>query len=456
MPQSQTNQLVVRRARNLFKLWRAPRNQVEDLARARLLEVLNYAKSSSPWWERHLAALKTDSRSIPEILSSLPITQRQDLQEHFEDMQILNGSITSDQLTTLSTSGSTGQPVRTVKHKYFYGVNFQGISLFEWALHKRDVKGRLLYLKYGEKPLDNVIMRPIHLIGGGRNAIRRDPGEMSAREVIAIIRDYKPKYILGTLHLVRVAADYAKVNQIPVHGILEKLITHADPVSQGDRELIREVFGAEISNRYSSEEVGWIAIQCTKADHLHVVAPHMIVEILDKDLKPCGPGETGEVYLTQLMNFTMPIIRYRLGDMARWGAECEESSWPVIEEIVGRTRDSLLDKNGDEFVPALGSIKPVKESKILEYQIFLFTDAIAFVYRADLALGPELVQEITSELQSRLRTELPVEYFRSERVAWRSEYKKRTFLNIQESIKGYPDGEAILELGQRSAKKEVV
>lgn len=42
----------------------------------------------------------------------------------------------------------------------------------------------------------------------------------------------------------------------------------------------------------------------------------MHVEILNQQQKRCAPSEYGEVVITDLTNFTAPLIRYRTGDLA--------------------------------------------------------------------------------------------------------------------------------------------
>ena len=74
-----------------------------------------------------------------------------------------------------------------------------------------------------------------------------------------------------------------------------------------------------------------------------------IVELLVDD-RPAKPGEIGEVVITDLNNFSVPLIRYRIGDLAM--AVDETQSCPCgrylsrIGRIEGRTHAIVYCANG--------------------------------------------------------------------------------------------------------------
>ena len=65
----------------------------------------------------------------------------------------------------------------------------------------------------------------------------------------------------------------------------------------------------------------------------------MILEILDEAGRPCGPGETGRVVLTDLHNFATPLIRYEIGDYAEAAGPCPcGRGLPVATRLRGQRR----------------------------------------------------------------------------------------------------------------------
>jgi phenylacetate-CoA ligase len=72
------------------------------------------------------------------------------------------------------------------------------------------------------------------------------------------------------------------------------------------------------------------------------------VEILNQNGAPTAPGEVGEIVVTLLTNYAMPLIRYRIGDMGMWADEpctCGRV-WPLLMEITGRTTDNFVTRGG--------------------------------------------------------------------------------------------------------------
>jgi phenylacetate-CoA ligase len=78
------------------------------------------------------------------------------------------------------------------------------------------------------------------------------------------------------------------------------------------------------------------------------MAECLVVEVVDADGKPCPPGEMGSILVTDLFNYAMPLIRYRVGDMGAIKAgECPcGRGLPMLERIEGRVTDFLVGKDG--------------------------------------------------------------------------------------------------------------
>jgi len=114
------------------------------------------------------------------------------------------------------------------------------------------------------------------------------------------------------------------------------------------RQAIESAFGAEVFNWYGSREVSGIAMECEAHRGLHVCMPAQHIEIIRPDGSPTSPGELGEVVVTCLINWAMPLVRYRIGDLAAWAEDqcpCGRS-WPLLKEVAGRTRDLFVKKDG--------------------------------------------------------------------------------------------------------------
>jgi len=75
-----------------------------------------------------------------------------------------------------------------------------------------------------------------------------------------------------------------------------------------------------------------------------------VLEILDKNEKKCTPGQIGNVCITTLNNYSMPLIRYQIGDIAKLSQDRSCScgrGWPLIDSVMGRQTDHFKTKAGE-------------------------------------------------------------------------------------------------------------
>ena len=90
-----------------------------------------------------------------------------------------------------------------------------------------------------------------------------------------------------------------------------------------------------------------IASECDRHDGMHVMAEGLFVEVIRGD-QPAQPGELGAVLVTDLLNMAMPLIRYRIGDMAA----TDESACPCgrglprLRTVEGRVTYFLVGADG--------------------------------------------------------------------------------------------------------------
>jgi phenylacetate-CoA ligase len=157
----------------------------------------------------------------------------------------------------------------------------------------------------------------------------------------------------------------------PLQG-LDQVMTFAEALPEGLRARCLERWGAKLVDAYSAQEVGVIALQCPSADHYHVVAEHVLVELVRNDGRACEIGESGRVLVTDLHNFVMPLLRYEIGDYAEAGAPCAcGRGLPALSRIMGRARNMLLLPSGDRVWPRfhsddLATCAPVSKFQLVQ------------------------------------------------------------------------------------------
>ena len=96
-----------------------------------------------------------------------------------------------------------------------------------------------------------------------------------------------------------------------------RLVTGAgEPLATTIRKKVEFEHGVSLRMMYGSSETGFIAGECEHQEGMHILSDHYIVEVIDPQTKELlNPGEEGEIVVTPLLGETMPLIRYRIGDV---------------------------------------------------------------------------------------------------------------------------------------------
>ncbi|MGH6981462.1 MAG: hypothetical protein ACREFC_09675, partial [Stellaceae bacterium] len=143
------------------------------------------------------------------------------------------------------------------------------------------------------------------------------------------------------------------------HGIAPPAIGHVrttgETLSPALREAASALFKGKVEDCYSSQELGYIAIECPESGLYHVMAENLLVEVLDANRKPCREGEMGRLVVTHLHNLATPLIRYDIGDYAEVAGPCScGRTLPTLKRILGRERNLVLMPDGSRKWPVTG------------------------------------------------------------------------------------------------------
>ncbi|MBS8121661.1 hypothetical protein [Candidatus Vampirococcus lugosii] len=165
--------------------------------------------------------------------------------------------------------------------------------------------------------------------------------EENMKEYVKTINSFKPKVIEAYVSSIYELAKFIKENDLDVYSPKGGILTSAGTLYPDMEELIKEVFNCKIINRYGSREVGDIACSRDGNENLEINILQNYAEILDHNLNPVKPGENGKIYITTLNNFSMPLIRYEIGDI---GIRSENEF--EIKRIEGRVGTLIKTKKG--------------------------------------------------------------------------------------------------------------
>ncbi|MGO8761768.1 MAG: phenylacetate--CoA ligase family protein [Desulfobaccales bacterium] len=123
----------------------------------------------------------------------------------------------------------------------------------------------------------------------------------------------------------------------------DRIICTSDPLTHEMRHTIKKAFGREPVNYYAGSESLSMAAQCNRYENLHLFTDWHIFEAVDDDLRPVAAGTPANLLLTNLYNYTQPLIRYQMHDEIVMNQEpcgCG-SPLPTIRNLAGRQEEFL-------------------------------------------------------------------------------------------------------------------
>jgi phenylacetate-CoA ligase len=307
----------------------------------KLRTIVDHASRTVPFYRDRLPEI----RCWDEFLN-VPLLTKADIRNSFDDLRSSN--YRDQPLHEKKTSGSTGVPLRVLLDEA--GMQFKRACTMrsdEWS-----------GWRFGER-VAKVWGNPEYLKLGCRGRLRNDWldradyldtlqfTESALAAFAARCARRQPSLIFGHAHSVYLLASYVDKHG-PANIRPKGIITSAMVLHDWQRKAIETVFGCRVTNRYGCEEVSLIASECEVHDGLHVNADGLIVEILANG-KPAAPGQPGAVVVTDLVNRAMPIIRYKIGDVAVMSERhcpCGRGL-PMIDRLDGRESDYVTTERGE-------------------------------------------------------------------------------------------------------------
>ena len=281
-----------------------------------------------------------------EDLRLLPVLTKRDIQDH-QDL-LVSSNVPPNKREQNQTGGSTGSPLQffvdverfdsrmasTVRHN-----SWAGLRIGDWYAHPWGSR-----FDVGDTPDPNPAWRQKFLY---RNLSLHTAAvsEEAMMRFVEVLRRYRPKYMVAYAQSAVLFAEFCNANNI--HDItFESMIVSAEMLLPGKRGILEETFRGKVFDRYGCREVSVIASECEYHSGLHVNADALIVEV---EPAPNLPSGMGRVLVTDLLNRSMPLIRYEIGDLASLDTDMRcpcGRSLPLIGKIQGRTSDFLRLPSG--------------------------------------------------------------------------------------------------------------
>lgn len=375
----------------LLKTYKADRmtlKERDELVEKRLKNIVKYAKSHSPYFQKLYRNLPDDF-SIEQI----PPTNKVDMMNHFDEC-LTDSSISMSKVKTFmedvdnigrlldnkylvfSTSGSTGNPAIILYDSSNISVA-SAVAACRTFARKQDYvsfrkKGKRtagVFANYGfylACGMSRYLSLKMPLL---KNKITIDVNA----QIEAIVKElnaFQPAMLSGYPSSLSVLCEQRALGNLHINPAV--IITGGEQLTDIIRKQLENSFGCYVQTHYSCTEAGEVACEC-KEGRLHINDDWVIVEPVDSNNNPVSDGTMSDkVLITNLSNFIQPFIRYEVTDRVIVHSEScgcgKHSKWIEIE---GRTDDILCFENGIKFAPMsfykiLSHISDIKRFQLIQ------------------------------------------------------------------------------------------
>jgi phenylacetate-CoA ligase len=353
------------------------KEEIEKFQLKKIKNLVSLAYKNVPYYkkmmnENHLHPLDiTDFKNFQKI----PILDKNQIRQNLDNL--ISKDINRKTIRKDFTSGSTGEPLTIYKDKnyseytkadQYRSYEFSGYVLGDkiarlWGAH-RDAPQTTFLNQFKQKIDRTLFINTFNIY------------EKDMEKIINKLDTFNPDYILGYASSLYFFAKYFEKNNIT--NIRPKsIISSAETLYDYQRKLINKSFSAPVFNHYGCREVGAIACECNQHNGLHILAENQYVEIINRAGEHCNKGEIGKIIVTNLNNYSFPLIRYEIGDMARTSQidQCNcQRGLPLLDEITGRTIDNFIFSKGEiihggYFIYIFLDVKGVKHFQIIQEKI---------------------------------------------------------------------------------------
>ena len=412
--------LIVQKKLDAYK-W--SRQELINHQKQRLSSLVQYAVRFSPFYKE----LYRNVRAEDGInLKDLPVINKAMMMEHFDTfvtdpklrLQGLQAHISQitrddplylDEYRVHTTSGSTGLKGVFVSNRE------------EWRTASANYlrSGAII----GAKPrvprckMALVIAgSPVHV--SYRASVSNDVGVVNFKRLEAIapveelvdaLNEFQPECLTGYPSIVSLLAIEQLEGRLHIHPRVTA--TTGELLTRDMSQKIDEAWGVIPYNYYGLTEAGvFLGAECSFHQGIHVFEDFFIVEVVDKNNEPVPDGTTGDKFLlTNLFNFTQPLIRYEIADVISLASEpCScGSSFKRIAVMDGRSDDFLRlpGRRGTNIcIHPMNFHGPLAAfPEIKEYQIIQEPDGIdvLLVLRQGI-YGDQVIERIKTKLREQI------------------------------------------------------
>jgi phenylacetate-CoA ligase len=415
-----------------------------EIQQKKLYLFIKYASQNIPYYKRLIndRHIQFSEDSIFKDIKKFPLLTKDIIRNNFRKLY----KFRDNTYYTNSSGGSTGEPVILYQDKHYRDWATANKILFDewagkqigdpmvklWGSLRDTLKGDQNFKKYFRQQLSGITIL--------------NSNKMTEKVMYGYVKrinNIKPCLILAYTSSIDELTRFIQEHDLSVYSP-PAVMTTAGVLYPEVYERIKKVFVTKVFNRYGSREVSDIACNCEKSDGLHLNTDIHYLEIVDNKGREVEVGKQGNIIITLLTNYTMPLIRYKIGDKGILSAKNSQCGhgFPLLKKVTGRIKSVFTNKFGDSiddglFIALFRLKENVKKFQILQEAIDYIIINLVLMDKTKLKDVNEEFKEENQAIWKVMGEEIEIKY------------------NIVDEIKPSPSGKFMYTFSRVQNKKKV-
>lgn len=251
-----------------------------------------------------------------------------------------------------ASSGSSGRPLLLAFDRREWSAKLANVTRAQAIVGVTSMEGPRRVARIASPSSWHLSAQVGATLSDPRRPTLRLPATTPFDELCHRLEGWRPTVLNGYASVLGALAEAQLAGDVCLRP--QRVLSGAEPLTEGVRERIREAWDVEPHDQYVTTEAGFVAAECDAHVGMHVITEDTVVEVLDD-----------HVLVTVLDSRTVPLIRYRLEDVVVVDADpcpCGRTS-PRLR-VEGRARDLLRIPAGGGSV----EVHPVVFTQVLDRQ----------------------------------------------------------------------------------------
>lgn len=345
---------------NNQKLFQRPTNIEIDAQTLRLRELLQHCKDYVPYYMPYLSNVNVATITAENLSQHLPKLNKKQLLDNPKQFLSLHPNYKKN-LIKLNTSGSSGTPLTIYSSAEARRINYHffDLALQAFECHYRSKKtilaGRILYKNVTSSPARYDYFNHTQYLSSYFIS------ETTIHKYIDALNQWRPEFIDSYPSALFQIQALARAQNLKPLFQPKFILTSSENLTSETKNAIETFFNAPIIDNYGCTEMSICAFS---KDSQYFVPPLYSVVELEHAF-----DDFYSVIATGLLNFSMPLLRYEIGDLVE--SKSQGTNY-IFDKIEGRIDDVVITPEGRKIGrmdPAFKGVEGVEQSQIIQTAI---------------------------------------------------------------------------------------